>query len=133
MLHKKGALSVRQSYFMECLLFNMNCSIPSGTLPFFLSSLTDFCLLFSLWSAVPWGGSHLRAIPQLLSQRRAVHLQRLGSSTHPDPLETSGVRQQGLLLCQPLSGFLFTQPCHPWPCAVLQVENSYCCLRWQHW
>lgn len=96
------------------------------------SLLTDFYLLFSLWSAVSWGGCHLWAFAQFFSKCCAIHLQRSGGSPHTDPLEAPGVRQQRFLLCQSLPRLLFTQPCHFGFGAVLQVENCHSCVWWQH-
>lgn len=94
----------------------------------FSSLLTDFYLLFSLRSAVSWGGCHLRTFTQLFSKCCAVNLQRSGGSPHTDPLEAPGVRQQRFLLCQSLSRLLFPQPCHFGFGAVLQVENCHSCV-----
>lgn len=53
-------------------------------------------------------------------------MQRFGSAPHPDQVEASSVRQQGLVLCQPVPRLLLPQQSHPRPGALLQVENRHC-------
>lgn len=47
-------------------------------------------------------------------------------------MEASGVRQQGLVLCQPIPWLLLPQQSHSRPGALLQVENSHRGLWRQH-
>lgn len=65
--------------------------------------------LASMWSAFPWGGSHFWPLTQLVSQCSAVYLQCSWSAPHPDQVEASSVRQQGLILCQPVPRLLLPQ------------------------
>lgn len=80
----------------------------------------------SVRPALPWGGSHFWPLAQLVGQRGPVHLQRSGGSPHPDQVEAPGVRQQGLVLRQPLPRLLLPQQSHLGPGALLQVENGHC-------
>lgn len=85
-----------------------------------------------MWSAFSWGGGHFWPLAQLVGQCGPIHLQRSGSAPHPDQVEASSVRQQGLVLRQPVPRLLLPQQSHPRPGALLQVENGHCGLRRQH-
>ncbi len=103
---------------------------PTGTLTWLVAS--SACCLTSMWSAFPWSGSHFWPLTQLVSQRSPIHLQCFGSAPHPDQVEASSIRQQGLVLCQPVPRLLLPQQSHPRPGALLQVEDSHCGLWRQH-
>lgn len=67
----------------------------------------------------------VRPLPQLLRQRGPVYLQRPGSPSHPDALETPVCGQQGQLLHQPLPRVLLHQQSRAGHRAVLQVEDGH--------
>lgn len=91
-----------------------------------------FCSPTSMWPAFSRGGGHFWPLTQLVGQCGPIHLQRSGSAPHPDQVEASSVRQQGLVLRQPVPRLLLPQQSHPRPGALLQVENGHRGLWRQH-
>lgn len=65
--------------------------------------------LTSMWSAFARGGGHFWPLTQLIRQCSPVYLQCSGSAPCPDQMEASSVRQQGLILCQPVPRLLLPQ------------------------
>lgn len=89
-------------------------------------------LPFSMRPARSWCSCSVRTFPQLLRQRRAVHLQCTGSPTHSDPMEAPDGGQQRRVLYQPLSRLRSHQQSSFGSCAILQLENSDSSVWRQH-